>query len=457
MSLDNLLNSLIRDHERWEEEGIQQPDYIVLSGDVIQGGASEEIIARQYEEAEIFLSKLCKELLGEEHRDRIIIVPGNHDVSWPYSDGCLEPIDVSEENIERYLKHEDKDGLRWEWKTKSLFKIRSQEEYKHRFDRFVEFYNRFFYGIRTFPSHPELEAKCIPFEHDNICFACFNSCFQNDRLNDAGAIHKDAIYSIEGDLRECYNKGMLPIGVWHHNSYGGPYQSDYMNKEILDKLLEHRIKIGLFGHQHKSQIAEEYSDLLISEKNRMRLLLISSGTLYGGDIEQHRGIRRQFNIIELEMERGNAKVIVHVREDGNNDVTSDDPFWRAKSLPDGPITYHVSYKKVSDEEILRRIDDETRKSKDFANGVISIRLSGIQNEDAYQLEGTYLKMLDNKTLLDILPEPETENHCFLLISAIDSEHDVAAFEKLKNSEVLHRAIEKDKTLEEEFIRLCEKF
>lgn len=457
MSLDNLLNSLIRDRERWDEEGIRQPDYIVLSGDVIQGGESEEIIAHQYAEAEVFLSKLCKEFLGEEHRDRVIIVPGNHDVSWPFSDSCMEPVEVNDENVAQYCKHKDEDGLRWEWKKRELFRVKSMSEYSHRFDRFVEFYNRFYEGIRKYPSNPELEAQCIPFDSDHICFACFNSCYQNDRLNDAGAIHKYAIYSIEGELRECYNRGMLPIGVWHHNAYGGPFQSDYMSTEVLDKLLEHRIKIGLFGHQHKSQIAEEYSDLLISEENRKRLLLISSGTLYGGDSEQHRGIRRQFNIVELIMENGKATVLVHVREDGNNDIASDDPFWKAKSMPDGVITYHVKYKYVTDEDILRRIDDEARKSGDLVNGIKQIRSSGINSENAQRLSDTYLKMLDSKTLISVLPEPETVNHCFLLISAIDREHDIAAYERLKNSKVLRQAIEADKLLKEQFASLTEKF
>jgi predicted phosphodiesterase len=456
MSLKTLLNSLIRDRERWEEESIKQPDYIVLSGDVVQGGATEEVIAAQYSEAESFLSDLCKEFLGN-HRERMIIVPGNHDVSWPFCDSCMEPVEVTPENMVQYSKHKDEDGLRWEWSNTKLFKVRSMNEYVHRFDRFVEFYNRFYDGIRQYPSHPELEAQCIPFDSDHICFACFNSCYQNDRLNDAGAIHKDAIYSIESELRKYYNRGMLPIGVWHHNAYGGPYQSDYMSTEVLDKLLEHRIKIGLFGHQHKSQIAEEYSDLLISEENRKRLLLISSGTLYGGDSEQHRGIRRQFNIVELVMENGQATVLVHVREDENHDVASDDPFWKAKSMPDGVIKYHVKYKHVTDEEILRRIDDETRRNDDFVNGIMQIRFSGINNDDAHKLIDVYLKMLDSKDLLYVLPEPETDIHCFLLMGAIDKEHDAEAYERLKNSKVLHHAIEKDKLLEEQFICLSKKF
>ena len=77
MSLKTLLNSLIRDRERLDEEGIRQPDYIVLSGDVVQGGATEEAITEQYNEAEAFLAGLCKEFL-DNHRERMIIVPGNH-------------------------------------------------------------------------------------------------------------------------------------------------------------------------------------------------------------------------------------------------------------------------------------------------------------------------------------------------------------------------------------------
>lgn len=457
MKLDNLFNSLVRDKERWEEEGIRQPDFIVLSGDVIQGGPTEDIIAEQYNEAEKFLEAMCKEFLGGK-REHMIIVPGNHDVSWPFSQGCMDDEQLTDETIKLYRQH--KHPLRWDWNTAvgpGIKKIRSQEEYTHRFDRFVEFYNRFFDNIRVYPEEPERQAYCVAFEPEGICFACFNSCHQNDHLNDAGEIYKDAIYSIEGELRKCYSRGMLPIGVWHHNAYGDPYQTDYMSKDVLDKLLEHRIKIGLFGHQHKSQVAEEYSDLLISEESRKRLLLISSGTLFGCDTEQHKAIRRQFNLIELEMGNGEAEVKVSVREDGNNDISSDDPYWKAKKLPDGAIRYKVGFKHISDDEVMRRIDDETRRSGDFAAGVTALRQSGLAAESVGPLVGEYLKMVDVKTLFRILPEPEDGNQCFLLIGAIDKEHDKQAFERLKNSRVLQEEMSKDKMLQGMFAGLSEKF
>ena len=88
---------------------------------------------------------------------------------------------------------------------------------------------------------------------------------------------------------------------------------------------------------------------------------------------------------------------------------------------------------------------------------MQIRSSGIDNEESRNLISIYLKMLDSKMLIEVLPEPETENHCFLLISAIDKEHDVEAYERLKNSKVLRLSVEKDKLLEEQFANLSKKF
>lgn len=455
MTLNRLYDSLVRDKERWEEEGIERLDYIVLSGDVVQGGKTLEAIVDQYKEAESFLEKLCNVfLLGE--RKRMIIVPGNHDVCWPQSRKCMREIDVNS-NIDQYRKHREEDGLRWDWDNLKLFKIESEANYTRRFDLFVQFYNHFFKGIRNFPEHPEHEALCIPFDNDSICFACFNSCHQNDHLNEMGNIPKDAIFSIEDDLREYYNQGMLPIGVWHHNAYGDPYQTNYMSKYVLSTLIEHRIKIGLFGHQHMSQIAEEYSDLLISGNNNNRLLLIGSGTLFGGDKEQHKAVRRQFNIITLEMKRGEANVHIRVREDANFDTSSDDPYWRNKSLPNGDIKYQVRFKKISDDEILRRIDDKTRRTHDYKSGIESLRSSGLNTEDISRMEDEYLKELDNRALLVLLPEPKKYDHCYLLMSAIDYEHDAVAFERLKNSKVLQESLKIDKLLREDFMKLNEKF
>lgn len=273
---------MIREKEFWKQEGVKNPDYIVLSGDVIQGALTDEEIRAQYIEAEDFLAKLTDVIL-DGHRERVIIVPGNHDVNRYRTTESVKhgEMDSTEENVARYNMHTFR--IRCDYKTLKLRQVTSDEMYDSRFELFVEFYNRFYKSVnRLYPKDPVNEASVIPFADDRICFVCFNSCNESDHLNIAGDISSDAIDSVAKDVRNRYNNGYLPIGVWHHNTYGDPYYAGYMRKGILDDMQEMKIRIGLFGHQHYSQTAEDYCSQLHSEGDYAnRMLVISSGTLYG--------------------------------------------------------------------------------------------------------------------------------------------------------------------------------
>jgi hypothetical protein len=95
------------------------------------------------------------------------------------------------------------------------------------------------------------------------------------------------------------------------------------------------IQVGLFGHQHISQVAEFFSsDMAIEESpENQRILLVSSGTLFGGKKEIPEGYKRQYNIIEIETRNGSAEITIHVREDGNKNVASKIPFWKSTGSP----------------------------------------------------------------------------------------------------------------------------
>lgn len=58
------------------------------------------------------------------------------------------------------------------------------------------------------------------------------------------------------------------------------------------------------------------------------LLLISSGTLFGGEKQLLPGFRRQYNIIEIERQGLSSKidVSINVREDNSRKVNSKIPF-----------------------------------------------------------------------------------------------------------------------------------
>src|SRR6266404_2667224 len=87
ISNSSLLDSLERDRDRYRNEKppIGEPDLIIVSGDVIYGipedsKEPDHELAQQYEQAEDFLVKLAKSFV-KSNRARVIIVPGNHDVS----------------------------------------------------------------------------------------------------------------------------------------------------------------------------------------------------------------------------------------------------------------------------------------------------------------------------------------------------------------------------------------
>ncbi len=68
---------------------------IVVSGDLIQGAGPgstdpEAEIAAQYVEADDFLRRLAVEFVDGD-LNRVVLVPGNHDVSWSRARSAMAP------------------------------------------------------------------------------------------------------------------------------------------------------------------------------------------------------------------------------------------------------------------------------------------------------------------------------------------------------------------------------
>ena len=344
-----LLQSLLTDRDTYVGAGVTIPKYVVVSGDLIHGGSTEDEIRRQYAETLGFLTEVTDEFL-DGNKKRMLIVPGNHDVSFPHSKNSMIP--EADEHKEQNLKlfWDRHPEIRWNWKDFSFYKIADKDEYKKRFNLFKAFYNDFYQGERTYSEDPQFEAECYSFPEDRVTFALFNSCKQLDHLNDTAAIDDDAIVSVMPELRANYNRGYLNIAVWHHHFYGAPRETNYLDREVINKMSHSYIQMGLFGHQHISQIAEFYGgDLALGDSpDNQRVLLVSSGTLFGGKKELPDGRRRQYNVIEITQENGTAQIEIHVREDDNRSVDSKLPIWRMKQVgPTGSIKTNVKLKQMN--------------------------------------------------------------------------------------------------------------
>lgn len=389
-----LLQSLRRDLDSFTtHDDVLPPSFVVVSGDLIQGAYTEEEISAQYLEVDGFLKGVCELYLGND-RSRLIIVPGNHDVSRVATTNSMAPAS-RDYQICKDSFFSGATDIRWNWKDRQFYEITDVETYGRRFDFFVDFYNRFFDGIREYPKNPDEQGYVVVNDDFKICFACFNSCHHLDHLCDTGCISDDALNSVAKELTDCYNAGYLNVAVWHHHFYGSPLETNYMDRKILNDLLSLNVHMGLFGHQHFTQIAEEYSDLLLQKDDIVqKLLLISSGTLFGGKKELADNCKRQYNVIEIEHCNGFANIDVNIREDFNPNKNNKIPHWRIKALPNATnkVHYGIVLKELDLPKLILNIDRQCKADGDYVKACESVkRLAAETGEDLDSLLKVYLK------------------------------------------------------------------
>jgi len=145
-----LVSSIISDISRQHNENppISTPDILIICGDIIYGNDSignfDDLllnIKEQYSMANDFLSQLCDKLFDGE-KEKIIIMPGNHDISWPHSQKSMERLPNYDSQF-KILSSKPENNMRWCWKHHSYYIISDDQCYKERFLPFSEFYKNF--------------------------------------------------------------------------------------------------------------------------------------------------------------------------------------------------------------------------------------------------------------------------------------------------------------------------
>lgn len=343
-----LVRSLLNDRDRYitGTPEIASPSLIVVSGDIVYGvptslSVPNDTLAAQYREAEEFLIELADSFLNGE-RQRLILVPGNHDVSLPATLAALTPLTSSTTPCPPSLNEAVADLFsphsthRWSWKDLQLFRLSDNDGYNRRIELFAALYSRFYEGVRSYSLLPEEQYDIFSYPYDGIVVAAFNSCYNNDPLHRAGCIHPDAIASAARKIDGLRYQGYIPIAVWHHNTAGGPHSDDYMDADTLQVLIDCGFSIGLHGHQHKPTFVDERFRFGTSRK----ITVISAGTLCGGFRSLPHGNNRSYNVIELNT--SDFLATVYQRQMVNE--TSASPVWSSGFYPESNasmITFEV--------------------------------------------------------------------------------------------------------------------
>jgi len=316
VSNTELIGSLMRDRDRYVEEGpsIRPPDAIVVSGDVIQGVGlgqpnAAQLIGEQYAVADAFLAELADRFIGGD-RNRIVIVPGNHDVDWNTARNAMAIVPREEwpPHLSRALAA-GASRYRWVLDQQALYTIDDPVLYEGRFSRFHAFLDEFYKGCSPpVMTSPTDYVRYFELMDGRMGVAGFNSCEANDCFSFRGSIPRDAVANSHLQMLDSGRVYGLRIGVWHHNIDGPPQASDYMDVDLVRRMIGMGFRLGLHGHQHRASACVQEIRLPNSET----MTVVSAGSLCAGPRELPIGVNRQYNIVEIRDDLCGARV--HLRE-----------------------------------------------------------------------------------------------------------------------------------------------
>jgi 3',5'-cyclic AMP phosphodiesterase CpdA len=320
ITTDSLLESLRRDRERYTKHGIPAPDLAVVSGDIVYGVTSDgpdadSLLKAQYLEATTFLTELA-DMFFRGNRERVILVPGNHDISHPHVLRATEATPIPVEATQRALLAsqlaEDSSTWRWVASDFALRRLVDQDIYRRRMEPYAEFYAGFYAGKRSFSLDPSKQFAMHDFADLGVVVAALSSCCDNDLFNRAGRIHPDCVAGATRAVAEHVKSGRVALAVWHHNLAGGPKDNDYVDADVLQSLIDGGFVVGLHGHQHRPQFLQHR----FTADRKMAISVVSAGTLCGGPKTLPSGRMRSYNLIVLDAEQRTGTV--HVRDMKNS-------------------------------------------------------------------------------------------------------------------------------------------
>ena len=298
----------MNDADRWAQDDIPYPDAIVVSGDIVQGAASndnsaDQTIREQYDEAQEFLADLATELIDSD-RSKVVVVPGNHDVNWRRARQAMRPSSQCPENIETESTSADS-RWRWNWQDTSAYEITDPDCYESRFQQFRDFQAEFYDGLEPNPLHIDHDVVFADSPSLDLAMVGFASWHGNDCFCRVGAIEPSSLSKTRHLLRG--SSSLVRVAVWHHSIEGGPRSNDYMDRGVIERAVDLGFNVILHGHQHSAYATSANVPMLYQQS----IAVISAGSFAVGDGQLPMGEKRQFNIVDIDLE--NESITTWVR------------------------------------------------------------------------------------------------------------------------------------------------
>lgn len=281
-------NQLAEDIKELECEEINA---LVLSGDLTQRADKVE-----FEAARQFLLRVSTEF--KLSPGQVVVVPGNHDLSWTLSKSAYE--------LQRRADYKSplEEGKFIEHGTE-VVEVRDEVAYRRRFEPFSEFY-----GLIKGSPYPSASADQIDlqdFAAENVLFLGLNSAWEIDHhFKSRAGIHPEALTRALSLVRQnsAYGK-RIKIAVWHHplTTSGEDRVKD---QGVMEQLAKAGFRLVLHGHIHKAENNLFRFDMSAGGR---RIDLIAAGTFGAPTTEWVPGYPLQYNLLRISKD----KVVVETR------------------------------------------------------------------------------------------------------------------------------------------------
>lgn len=256
---------------------------VVVSGDVASRAEPAE-----YEAAGRFLLDLASEFNLSPHQ--LILVPGNHDVSWERSERAYVP--VRRKSYKGTLvpgRDIDQGG--------DYIEVRNDSDYKLRFEAWAKFYA----AVRgeIYPLEYAEQATLHHFADQNLLFLGLNSAWQCDHhYTGRASIHDGALVNPLKSIRNnpAFNQA-LKIAVWHHPVQTGAGDDRIIDGGYLEQLAQTGFRLGLHGHTHTAGIGNYKHDVAVRGR---QINMLGAGTFGAPIREWVPGYPLQYQLLRFE-------------------------------------------------------------------------------------------------------------------------------------------------------------
>ncbi|HEX4423415.1 MAG TPA: metallophosphoesterase [Kofleriaceae bacterium] len=262
------------------QQGVDQLDALVVSGDLVNRATAAE-----YAAADLFLEQLKSGFGLKAHA--IVIVPGNHDVSWSHGDSAYQLVRRAQYRGTlvpgTYVEH-----------GPEIVEVRDDEAYHQRFAPFAELYEKV--KGEPYPLAYEDQATITQLPEAGLCILGLNSAWEIDRqFPDRASLHAGALARALTRL-PTPAPAELRIAVFHHPVHSSE-DARLRDAGFLQQLAVAGFRLILHGHVHRADSSLYRYDRTAGGR---QLDIITAGTFGAPVREWVPGYPLEYNLLLID-------------------------------------------------------------------------------------------------------------------------------------------------------------